>query len=584
MVIKYPELWVGLVLLFFVYQFSWSKSDWQNGVLSTDGRGYYAYLPSIILFQDLSYEKNKLAIEEQLGYEMSHHCILEDENGKRFNKTFPGVSLMQLPLFLVSIVVAWLAGFSINGYSEPFLIGIQLSAWWAAIFGFYALRKSMKLIGLSEKLSLLVAVLTLFATNVFYYATAVPSMGHIYSFMLLSWFLYASIRLVQHNRIKNWVFWGALLGIIALVRPTNIVVVVIFPFIWQWCSPSQKIVASIWANRKHIAYAMLTFMMVVSLLPILWKIQTGNWLVWSYTGEGFYWLSPQPFKVLFSFRNGLFIWTPLALLSLVGFWYGWKNAPNKFSLLWLAGYFLINLYIISAWWTHYYGGGFGHRVYVDHQFFTALLFGLALLFAAKKSKVILMSIGVVLGALNMAQAVQVNKGIIPQDYMNAEMYALLFLKFDDKWKGECHAILDAQQFGKVIHTDYPRPLEDSQDDIVFDANRAFGGDVHYYVPQLSDKTALFLEFTYEKYRMSDAQFNDVFFVVDGVNANGETVFYEAHPLYHIRSEAHLHWKPLQLTLQLPNKDIHLFKLYVWNLGQHAFKLRNLDVRIHHIQP
>jgi hypothetical protein len=584
-VLKYSEVLLGLVLLFFIYQFVWSKPEWQNEVLSSDGRGYYAYLPSIVLFQDLSYEKNKLAIEQQLGYEMSHHCILEDEKGNRFNKTFPGVSILQLPFFLLSIVVAWLAGFPVNGYSEPFLIGIQLSAWLAALVGFYAIRKSLTHFGLLCRDTVLVAGLTVLGTNVFYYATAVPSMGHVYSFMLLSLFLYTSIQVAKIGQLKQWLLLGFIIGMIILVRPTNVVVLLVFPFVWYWFNPSIKWWKGMWLKRQYVVVALIAFSGVVSILPLLWFAQTGQWLVWSYTGEGFYWLSPQPIKVLFSFRNGLFIWTPIALLSFVGWWYGWKKLDNKWSGLWLVAYFVLNLYIISAWWTHYYDGGFGHRVYVDHQFFTAFLLGLSVLYASKYIRITLISVSVLLVGLNIGQAIQLNKGILPQDYVNGEMYRLLFLKFDDKWKGECNATLDCRQFGKVVQTDYLRPINDQLElEIHFSRDRAFGGDVHYEVPRLDETTVLFLEVKYDKYRISEEPFNEVLFVVDGINEHEETVYYEARPLYHIRSEAYQHWKSLNLTLQLPKHQVSQYKFYIWNSGQRAFKVKNIDLRIHHIRP
>ena len=188
--------------MFFVYQFVWSKDHWQTGVLSTDGRGYYSYLPAFIIFQDLTYEKSNQAVEEQFGNKMSHHCILKDENGRTFNKTFPGVALMQLPFFLLSIGFAWLFGFSVNGFSEPFLIGVQLSALSAALVGFYAIRKTLILMGLSYKQSLFISFLTLFATNVFYYATAVPSLGHIYSFGLMALIVFTTKKLSLHIESK----------------------------------------------------------------------------------------------------------------------------------------------------------------------------------------------------------------------------------------------------------------------------------------------------------------------------------------------------------------------------------------------
>ncbi len=584
-IVKLPELAIGLLLLFFVYQFVWSKDHWQTGVLSTDGRGYYSYLPAFIIYQDLTFQKSNTAVEEQFGNEMSHHCILKDKNGRTFNKTFPGVALLQLPFFLLSIGFAWLFGFSVNGFSEPFLIGVQLSALLAALVGFYAIRKTLILMGLSYKQSLFISFLTLFATNVFYYATAVPSMGHIYSFGLMAFIVYTTKKLSVNIESKYFYQLALLFALLVLIRPTNAVIILLLPFI---VGEKNKIYAIFHRliQQKAVLFKTLALgIAVIAILPTLWLVQTGKPLVWSYTGEGFNWGNPLPHKVLFSFRNGLFIWTPIAFLSLFGFYYAFKKLPTKWVVIFAAAYFLINLYIISAWWTHYYGGGFGHRVYVEHQVFTAILLGFLLMYIRANLKKLLVFVSLLFTSLNVAQAFQMNKGILPQDYVNWEMYQLLFLKFDDKWIGECNATLDCRQFGEVIHIDYLKPMHSSDSSkFDFDSSREFGGDVIFELTNLPPTTNLFLEYNFEKIRISESPFNDVYMVVDGTNDQGKTVFYEAHELYHIRSEAFNEWKPLQMSLQLPKDNIKSYKIYIWNQGKHHFKVKNIDVRILHIQP
>ncbi len=159
------------------------------------------------------------------------------------------------------------------------------------------------------------------------------------------------------------------------------------------------------------------------------------------------------------------------------------------------------------------------------------------------------------------------------------------MKFDDKWIGECRATLDCRQFGEVIHIDYLKSMHSSDSSkFDFDASREFGGDFVYELPILSPTTNLFLEYNFEKMRISESPFNNVFMVVDGVNDKGETIFYEAHELYHIRSEAFNEWKQLQMSLQLPKNNIKSFKIYIWNQGKQVFSVKNIDVRILHIQP
>lgn len=582
---KTPEFAIGLLLLFFVNQFVWSKEHWQTGVLSTDGRGYYAYLPAFIIFQDLTYEKSNQAVEEQFGHKMSHHCILKDENGKTFNKTFPGVALMQLPFFLLSIAFSWLFGYSINGFSEPFLIGVQLSAICAALLGFYAIRKTLVLINLSYKSSLFIGFLILFGTNVFYYATAVPSLGHIYSFALMAWIIYTTKKMSIEFNTKYLYLLVVFISLLILIRPTNAVIVIVLPFVMGSKQSVLNVIEYLKKHKTVIFKTILVGMTVLSILPLLWYVQTGKPFVWSYTGEGFYWLHPLPHKVLFSFRNGLFIWTPIAFVSLFGFYYAYKKMVDKWLVIFALAYFLINLYVISAWWTHYYGGGFGHRVYVEHQVFTALMLGYLMLYIRVQLIKVFIGLCILLTSLNVAQAVQMNKGILPQDYVNWEMYKLLFLKFDDEWKGECKATLDCRQFGTIIHIDYLRPVnENIEPQVDFDETREFGADIQFNTKDVNPKAHLFVEYFYDKIRNNDDTFNNVYFVVDGVNDKGETIFYEAHELYQIRSEALNEWKSLEISLQLSNVNIVSYKMYIWNQGRHSFSVKNSEVRIYQILP
>jgi hypothetical protein len=460
-----------------------------------------------------------------------------------------------------------------------------MSALFAALIGFYAIRKTIFLMGLTYKKSIFVAFLTLFATNVFYYATAVPSMGHIFSFSIMALIVYTTKKLSIDFKFNYLYQLSFLFGLLILIRPTNAVIILLLPFIFGSTSDFSPFVN---AFKKHKIVLVKTILMgcsILALLPILWLLQTGKPLVWSYTGEGFYWSHPLPHKVLFSFRNGLFIWTPIAFVALFGLYYAYKNVSSKWLISFAIGYFVINLYIISSWWTYYYGGGFGHRVYVEHQVFTAILLGYLFLYLHSFLKKALLGLSVLFVSLNVAQAIQMNKGIMPQDYVNWEMYTLLFLKFDDKWKGECKATLDGRQYGEVVHIEYLKPITNLEEpEFVFNENREFGGDVIYEIPNLDPKTQLFLEYNFEKIRFSSTPFNDVYLVVDGTNDKGETVFYEAHELYHIRSEAFNEWKPLKMSLQLSRTDIKTYKIYIWNQGRQVFNLKNIDAQIQHILP
>ena len=93
-----------------------------------------------------------------------------------------------------------------------------------------------------------------------------------------------------------------------------------------------------------------------------WKLQSGAFLIWSYSGEGFDFSKPEFFNVLFSYKKGLFIYTPLVALSCIYLLFGNLNFKIK---SWLLLFFVINTYVISSWWCWWYGGSYGMRPWMD---------------------------------------------------------------------------------------------------------------------------------------------------------------------------------------------------------------------------
>lgn len=578
-----PESLLFALLLLITYNFTWQKDNWQNNILSSDGRGYYAYLPAFLIYQDLTYESNSIAIEEQMGYEMGHHYILENEDGKTFNKCFPGVAICLTPLFLLATFLSYLTGGDINGYSDIYMLAIQFSAIFSCIIGYFFLKKLLILKKVNVILATLIPLIGIFATNVYFYACAGASMGHIYSFMMIAMFLYYSQKTINSGTLKNYIISAFALAIIMLIRPTNGIVLLLLPFLAGSAQTFFEFVKVTIREKKKLLALILTGGITLSLLPFLWWLQTGHFVVWSYTGEGFYFTKPLFHKVLFSFRNGMFIYAPIAILLFGGMVVLFRK--NRFAGIMTFLYFSINLYIISSWWIFNYGGGFGHRAMSEHHVFTILMIAILVQEFEYGIRKVFWALSVVLTSLSIFQGYQITKGILPNDYVNAEMYGLLFLKWDDKYIGECNATLDIPQFGEVSATKYLRPKQfESEPSVLFDADREFGADAEFVVPKLNKHTHLFLDYNFKKKRISETIFNDVFLVIVGENKDGLQQFYQSCNLYQIRSEAFNEFKQLQMTLQLPKKDIVKFKFYIWNRGRQTFVLEDIDIRIQLIEP
>jgi len=96
---------------------------------------------------------------------------------------------------------------------------------------------------------------------------------------------------------------------------------------------------------------------------IYWREMTGQWVYFSYGDERFFFNDPAIIKGLFSFRKGLFIYTPLLIFAFTGLTVLWKKRSPH--LVAIAVFVPLNIYIIFSWWCWWYGGGFGQRAFID---------------------------------------------------------------------------------------------------------------------------------------------------------------------------------------------------------------------------
>ena len=227
----------------------------------------------------------------------------------------------------------------------------------------------------------LTLLLIALATNLTIYATVDASFSHIYSFLTINAFIYFVLKCVKNFNYKNSALLGLSLGLVLLIRPSNIIVVLI---------PITLVISNLkktgnfqFQNAKKIILILLFILLTIFPQILYWQSITGNPIIYSYRGEHFNFLSPQIANVLFSPNKGLLILSPILVLSILGLYY----LRKKHSALSIAVFvFMIcNLIIISSWWMWDYGIGYGHRAFTDSLGIAALPMA-ALLERLTKSK------------------------------------------------------------------------------------------------------------------------------------------------------------------------------------------------------
>jgi hypothetical protein len=112
------------------------------------------------------------------------------------------------------------------------------------------------------------------------------------------------------------------------------------------------------------------FSIVVGILLVLpqliYQKQTyGSILFYSYGDEGFTNLkTPKLLETWFSPNNGLFIYAPILILSLIGMILMIRN-KDKLGYYLLLTFFLIS-YIFASWWNWWFGCSLGARSFIEY--------------------------------------------------------------------------------------------------------------------------------------------------------------------------------------------------------------------------
>jgi hypothetical protein len=420
----------------------------EQRVIEWDAISYYAYLPAAFIYHDLS-----LSFID--GYQGPHKFIFwpdKGPEGKYVIKTSMGLSLIWLPFFGAGHLAAIVSGADAGGYSPPYKFFLLISALVFLLTGLIFLRKIL-LVHVSDKVTSLALAGFALGTNLYWYTLFQGTMAHVYSFALISAFVWYSmkwqgmryrvkgagyreiteqgIRETRKLRSENHKKWwsirlGLLLGLISLIRPTDIIIVLVFILygVVSWTSLKVR-VRELVSDYRYLL--LMAVMIVIVWLPqmIYWKEVTGHWLYFSYgSDERFFFGDPAIIKGLFSWRKGLFIYTPLLLFSFAGIIILWlRKSPHALPVTLFVP---VNIYIIFSWWCWWYGGSFGQRAFIDSYALMAVaaasLLGVALSSAKRWFRAVIVAVYLLLASLGIFNNIQYYEGAIHWDSMTRAAY------------------------------------------------------------------------------------------------------------------------------------------------------------------
>jgi hypothetical protein len=404
-----------------------NQAKWNNrSVLKHDMSVYYSYLPAAFIYQDLSFE----FVDDLPPDDKRELWSLQAPNGNKVQKMTMGMAMMYAPFFGLAHGTALLMDITPDGYSWVYHFYMALSALVFAIGALFIQRKLLR-IYFDEKVVALTLLAVALGTNYYYYATSEGPMSHIHNFFLISLFIWQSIKWLATFNWKNAVLLGVSFGLIVLIRPVN-GLVIILPMVYGVRSMSEQALRFKDVFSKYGQLLLMVGIIGLMLVPqlVYWKMNTGDWVYYSYQGETFFFDDPKIMEGFFGFRKGWFVYAPVMILSILGMGALWnRKYAYKFKLA-IPVFFAINTYVVFSWWCWWYGGSFGARPMIDASAIMSIPLA-AFIASMSRWRITRITTTVLISGLvvlSMFQTMQYRRSIIHWDSMTKETYFLVFGK------------------------------------------------------------------------------------------------------------------------------------------------------------
>lgn len=399
--------------------------------IAGDAQAYYAYLPATFIYGDYTYDFIP-EINAKYYPESHQKSFLKPVGNGKVNKTFPGVALLYLPFFLLAHALALIFAADADGYSTIYQVCFDLSLWTYLFIGLVFFIKVLQKMDVPKSIATQSSVIVLLSTNIVFYSVYDQSVTHIYNFFMINALIFYLLKFKENRHFKPLAISFSLFALIGITRPTNILVVGLILFF----IPDLKFYRSLLTycfRPKNLARILIIVGSILSIPFLLWKAQTGSWVVYSYGDEGFNFSDPHLTEFLFSYLKGWLLYTPILLLILpVGFYQLYKSNRKQFTIALI--FYAVCVYVFSSWWCWYYGAGMGQRVMIDHYILIGFLTALILqkIESSTLKKWLFLSFTVCCIGLNFAQAYQIRYGILTGGSATPQQYWDNFLSLKKK--------------------------------------------------------------------------------------------------------------------------------------------------------
>jgi hypothetical protein len=589
---------IGIILS--VYRISHMSSR----ETSWDVLGYYLPLPATFVHHDPMLNSidwlKKVNDEKQLTGTL--YMVSSNSKGEPMYFFLFGMAFLYLPFFWIGHLFALFLSSPADGFSLPYQYAMVMGGILYMLTGLFFLRKNLRHF-FSENITLLVMLIIVFSTNYIHHMTLKNLETVNVLFMLVNIVLWYTIRWHENQKLKYLVITGLAITLMALVKPSEIIVALI-PLMWNARSRDgvREKMRLIKAEKKQLLITLgLCFLMVVPQM-LYWTLRTGFPVYDSYKnpGIGLDLFSPHILDVLFSYRKGWLLYTPVMIFSLAGFYFLYKE--NRKIFLALSAYFLLSFYIISSWTEWWYGAAFSCRPVITAFPILAVTLGYFLAYIGKKG-IIVRSVFLLFVLfftfMNQFQWWQLKHDILDPYRTTKSYYWATFLKTSVTDNDRKLLLIGRDFTGKMSFDDRTAYLSSILKELTFDKNREEEGVVHeengnafYRVPG-NQEFALTQQFRYRELTGKDHLWVIVSFdlrypegfsgslpcIVTTMDHHGGSYGYFAPEIK--PDSLPSRWKKYSyeyLTPEIRNRSDYL-KIYFWNRGSDGFDVDNFKIEV-----
>lgn len=568
--------------------------------ISWDVLGYYIYLPATFVHHDpmLNNIDWLKKINEERDLAGTLYMVSTNDNNEPMYFFLMGLALFYLPFFGLASLYASIFNYPLDGFSEPYPIFLIIGGIIYTIIGLIFLRKIL-LHYFDEITSSILLICITLGTNYIHHLTIDNLATVNVLFMLTAINIWNTIQWYETQRKIHFYIIVGTVALITLVKPSEVFLFII-PLLWN-INSFKSFLERLKYYFKNYKLLLTAFIIVVVIfLPqmLYWKVKTGYFIYDSYKnpGVGLDFFSPHVSDVLFSYRKGWLLYTPMMIFSLIGFLILYKKNRELFIPIFV--YFIVSFWVISSWTEWWYGAAYSTRPLITTYPALAISFGYFINYIRLKRKIFQIPIYIILVFfifLNQFQWWQLRNYILDPYRTTRDYYWAIFLK--------THAPDNAEDL-KSVYRDFSGKME-------FNHPEKYLKPL-YYIEYFDDTTQNLSSGKYEGYyRLEENQEflplfedkyeeitqKDHFWAIAQIDIRFDSSFNETPPCLVISMErkegpygyktltlypdsARCRWHQFTFVYQTPEiRSKHdRFKCYIWKRSKHGFDVDNFKLQ------